>query len=252
MSTMSVQSHEDGPSALPVADALRRVARLSPAQRTMLTRLGEAGEPVTVATIATDVGVRASTARETLDGLLASGLIRRERMPITGPGRPSFGYVAAAPTGIEGPMGMFVGLVTATADTLRDAVPDPVETAGAIGEAWADQMVGGALPDHAAHPDQAYADLDLGEHLDKIAYFFTALGFGASVGDTRQDICLRSCPFLRDGVVDPLVCQMHRGMTRRVIDRTSRGRVQADLRPWVTPDTCLVEVTDADGESTTP
>lgn len=244
MSSVEVASNGEGEGTLPIADALRRVARLSPAQRTMLTRLGEVGEPVTVATLAAEVGVRASTARETLDGLLASGLVRRERMPITGPGRPSFGYVAAVPTGVDEPMGMFVGIVTATARTLRDAVPEPEETARAIGRTWADQMVGGALPDHAEHDDRVYDDLDLTEHIDKIAYFFTALGFGASVEKSRHDIALRSCPFLRDGVVDPLVCEMHRGMTRRVIDLTSRGRAEADLHPWVTADTCEVSLVE--------
>lgn len=243
VSGVDVGSGGEG-TALPVDEALRRVARLSPAQRTMLTHLGQAGEPLTVAALAAEIGVRASTARETLDGLLASGLIRRERMPITGPGRPSFGYVAAAPTGIDEPMGMFVGIVTATAATLREGVPEPEDTARAIGRAWADQMVGGALPDHARHEARAYADLDLSEHIDKIAYFFTALGFGASVEENRRDIALRSCPFLRDGVVDPLVCEMHRGMTRRVIDLTSRGRVAADLHPWVTEDACEVALTE--------
>jgi len=230
--------------ALPVVDALKRLAALSPAQRTMLTHLGAAGEPVTAAALAEEVGIRPSTARETLDGLLASGLVRRERMPITGPGRPSYGYVAAAPTGIDGPMSMFVGIVTATAETLREIHPDPAAVARTIGRSWADRMVGRALPDHAEHAEEAYADLSLAEHMDKIAYFFTALGFGAAVSDSRREVRLRSCPFVEAGRVDPLVCEMHRGMTREVIARTSRGRAEAELRPWVTPEECEVAVAE--------
>jgi len=229
-------------AALPVAEALRRVAALTGAQRAMLTRLGEVGEAMTAAALGEEVGVRPSTARETLDGLLDSGLVRRERMPITGPGRPSYGYVAVAPTGVEGPLSMFVGIVGATARVLRDTHPEPAVAAEAIGRTWADGMVGDTLPDHRRHDEGAYDDLDLGEHMDKIAYFFTALGFGASVGESRREILLHSCPFVRDGLVDPLVCAMHRGMARRVLDVTSRGRVEAQLRPWVTPETCEITV----------
>ncbi|WP_040634922.1 helix-turn-helix transcriptional regulator [Mobilicoccus pelagius] len=237
---------------LPAVDALKRVAALSPAQRTMLTSLGAAGEPVTAATLAEELGIRPSTARETLDGLLASGLVRRERMPITGPGRPSYGYVATTPTGVDGPMSMFVDIVTATAETLREVHSDPAAVAQAIGRSWAGRMVGRTLPDHAEHDDEAYGHLALAGHMDKIAYFFTALGFGATVSDSRREVRLRSCPFVEAGGVDPLVCEMHRGMTREVIALTSRGQVEAELRPWVTPERCEVSVAEIDTDAEKP
>lgn len=230
----------DSGAALGVSESLRRVAALSPAQRTMLTALGAAGEPVTAAALADEVGVRSSSARETLDVLVASGLVRRRRMPVTGPGRPAFGYESVAPTDTDGPLAMFLDILASMADVLRASHPTPAPAAQEIGRAWADRMVGTSLPDHAAHDDTAYADLALEDHVDKIAFFFSALGFGASVGEDRHRIACRACPFMRDGVVDGLVCEMHRGMTERVIETTSHGRATAELHPWATRASCDV------------
>lgn len=230
---------------LGVAESLRRVAALSLAQRTMLSALGAAGEPVTATALADEVGVRSSSARETLDALVASGLVRRQRMPVTGPGRPAFGYEAVAPTDTDGPLAMFVDILASTVEVLRTTHPTPAPAAQEIGRAWADSMVGASLPDHAAHDVAAYADLALKDHVDKIAFFFSALGFSATVGADRLRITCRSCPFMRDGVVDGLVCEMHRGMTERVIETTSHGRATAELHPWATRASCDVILREA-------
>ncbi|MDO5629411.1 MAG: MarR family transcriptional regulator [Mobilicoccus sp.] len=226
-------------SAPTISDALRRVAALTPAQRAALTRLGAAGEPVTAGQLAAEMNMRASSIRETLDALVASGLVVRQRMPVTGPGRPSFGYLAISPTDLEAPLTMMLDILAATVSVLRDTHPDPEEAARLIGVAWAERSIGGAVPDHARHDDDAYDRLDLASHLDKVAFFFTALGFSARV-ESREPatISFGSCPFMRDGSVDPLVCHMHAGMTRRIIELTSRGRVDATLTPHMTAKTC--------------
>lgn len=226
------------PPAMSVAESLRRVAGLTPAQRSVLTRLGSAGEPVTAAQLAGDAGIRSSSIRETLDALLAAGLVRRERLPVSGPGRPSFGYSSVVPTDVEGPLRMFLDVLGATVSVLRDTHPTPAAAARQIGVAWADRMVGEAIPDHRVHSARAYAHLRLADHMDKIAFFFSALGFGAAVSEDRREIECRACPFMRAGQVDGLMCEVHRGMAARVVETTSRGRATARLEPWATQSSC--------------
>lgn len=225
-----------------VAASLRRVAELTPAQRSVLARLGAAGEPVTAATLAQEAGIRASSVRETLDVLLESGLVRRERMPANGPGRPSYGYVADAPTDVGGPLKMFLDITGATMSVLRATHPEPRKAAQEIGVLWADRLVGESIPDHAAHDDAAYDGLTLAEHMDKIAFFYSALGFSASVSEDRQAVLLSSCPFMRGGQVDGLVCEIHRGMANRLVEQASQGRAVTELTPWVAPSTCRIDV----------
>lgn len=242
-----VQGEAGSAASRNATESLRRLAALTPSQRGVLQRLGDAGEPVTAAALAQESQMRTGSMREILDVLVTSGLVRRLRMPVTGPGRPSFGYEAVAPTDVAGALTVYVDVLAATATVLRATHPDPQGAAREIGRTWAEDMVGGALPDHRRHDDDAYADLVLEDHLDKIAFFFSALGFGAGVEDDRSRIVCRTCPFTRDGAVDPLLCDVHRGMTEQVVRLTARGQATGELRPWVTTKTCEVVLTGTKG-----
>lgn len=238
-------THRERPSTL--AESLRRVADLTPAQRTALTCLAGRGEPVTAASLADEIGVQSSSVRETLDALRAAGLVTRRRMPATGRGRPSWGYIAITPTEVDAPVRMLVESLAATVGVLRATHPDPEGAAHAIGAAWAQDMMGRDVPDHEEHPAQAYAELALADHMGKIALFASSMGFGASIPrDRPTSLSLRSCPFVSDGTVDPLVCRMHLGMFERIIDLTSHDRVATTLVPWATRATCEVDLVERD------
>jgi len=231
-----------------IAEALRRVAELTPAQRATLTEVSRHDDAVSVAQVAQALGVQRSTARENLELLRESGLVERERLPVAGRGRPSWGYLATVQIDADTPGRMLAGSHNAVAQTLRETHPDPAAAAHAIGRRWADDLLADAVPDHGRHDESAYEQLDLAAHMGKIALFSSSLGFAATVDAERPTtLCLNACPFVRDGKVDPLICRMHLGLGERVVEATSRGRVGVTLRPWVTPRTCEVELTELPG-----
>lgn len=231
-----------------IGDTLRRVAALTPAQRTALNQVALHADPVTAGQIADDLGIRRSSAREALEVLREQGLIDRERLPTSGRGRPSWGYVSVTPVDVEGPVRMLADSLAAVAAVLRASHPDPAGAAHAVGAAWAEGLLGSQIPDHGRHDEAAYQRLVLAEHMSKIALFSSSLGFAATVSQDRPTtLCLHACPFAREGGVDPLVCRMHLGLVERIIDATSRGRVATTLRPKVDGQVCEVELTELPG-----
>lgn len=67
------------------------VARLTPAQKSLLRKIAMHSSPATVAALAEESGLHVSSVRETLDSLIAMNLVSSEKMPSTGRGRPAFG-----------------------------------------------------------------------------------------------------------------------------------------------------------------
>ena len=87
---MSAKRHRFG-------DLLSAIARLTPAQHSLLTAVSRHNVPVTVTQLAKESGLHSSSVRETIEALYNSGLVTREQLPVSGRGSPALGYLTLAP-----------------------------------------------------------------------------------------------------------------------------------------------------------
>ncbi|WP_168582539.1 helix-turn-helix transcriptional regulator [Gephyromycinifex aptenodytis] len=233
-----------------LSESFARLTALTPAQRTALAALAGRAEAVTASELAAELGVQPSSVRETLEALRETGLVGRERMPTLGRGRPSWGYLAIGPVDVDLPVRMLAQVLDATARVLRASHPDPALAAHQIGREWGGALLAQDVPDHDEHEADSYDELPLADHMGKIAFFSSSLGFSASVNAAQPtSLLLRGCPFVRNGAIDPLLCRMHLGMMERIIEATSRGRVSTSLRPWVSQDVCALDLLELPGYS---
>lgn len=217
-----------------------------PTRARLFALLGELRRPAGTDELAERVGLHANGVRVHLDRLRAAGLVTRERSP-HGPGRPRDTWTIAPgarpggdPPAAYGDLGRWLaGALPPTKANLRT-----VEAAGrSIGRELA--------PDGDASADE------------KVHASLAALGFQPrrepDRGDGTLTYKLCNCPY-RDAVRagQPIVCTLHRGIVRGVLDAVSP---ETDLTAFVPKDPvkagCLVEVRgpladDADDRTDVP
>lgn len=181
--------------------------------------------PASTEELAATVGLHPNGVRTHLARLADAGLIRRERVR-HGRGRPRDGWtVSARPTAYEDLGRWLVRAIGPSAEELQR-----VEEAG--------QQVGREL---------APADGDLFSALG-------ALGFRPELEETADRSCyvLGNCPY-RDAVTDnqAVVCTLHRGLTRGILERTAPGSTLTAFEPK-DPRTagCRIEVAAPSAEAT--
>jgi predicted ArsR family transcriptional regulator len=176
-----------------------------PTRARLFALLQELMRPAGTEELAQRLGLHVNGVRTHLARLADAGLVRRERVPQER-GRPRDGWtVAARPTAYEDLGRWLVRAIPPTAEELRR-----VEDAG--------RAIGAEL---------APGDGDLYSALG-------ALGFRPAVEEAGGRTCyvLGTCPY-RDAVADnqPLVCTLHRGLTRGILDRTAPGSALAAFEP---------------------
>lgn len=205
------------------------VARLTPAQKSLLRKIAMHSSPATVAALAEESGLHVSSVRETLDSLIAMNLVSSEKMPSTGRGRPAFGYIAETPADPAFPTRILGHMSEAVFTHLRETCDDPPQAARDIGGHLGDralEMMG--VPEH----DPALINapgFHLNDHMTKIRLFFTAFGLGATAHPMIDTgLVLQACPFSDTDPVDPLALEMRQGLVERVLERTAVGAVDVD------------------------
>ncbi len=204
------------------------------AQRTrahLFASLAELGRPAQTDELAAAVGLHASGVRLHLERLERAGLVRRERVPQT-TGRPRDAWTIApdAPPGGQPPAayaqlaGWLAGSISPRPVRLRE-----LERAGR--RLGAELVPAGGT----GGPEEA-----LGRAL-------TALGFAPARGHERPGHTvyrLGSCPY-REAVRanQPVVCALHRGITRGLLDVIAPGARVTRFEPR-DPDAagCVIEV----------
>lgn len=208
----------------------------------VLDVLRAAGEPVGVQDVADQVGLHPNTARFHLDGLVDTGLAERRTEERSQPGRPRTVYVATAadvPAGQRSYRLLAEMLTSLVADTL----PEPGKAAETAGEAW-----GRYLAERPA-PSQR---VDAEEGVRRLSTVLADAGFAPdAVEDVdRPVIPLRHCPFREVAEQhQDVVCSLHLGLMRGVLDEV-RAPLKADrLEPFVEPSLCLAHLAPASGSS---
>lgn len=219
-----------------------QAALASPPRRRLLELLRASETPLDAPGLAAATGLHVTTVRFHLDVLRQVGLVTARPEPRGTAGRPRVGY--AAVTRVES--GGYPTLTRLLAGQLGDTPPARAARAEQAGVGWARELTAAAEPS---------ASIDLGPAAQAVTSLFAELGFdpeltgqemdGAQVDGAQGDrrIWLRACPFRAAARVNPeVVCSVHLGLLRGILDRLGAPPTASRLLPFVEPELCRAEL----------
>ncbi len=199
-------------------------------RESVLRELQRSDVELTVAQIASQLGVHPNTVRFHLDALTARGLVQRVAAAPDGPGRPAVRVKAIAGMDPDGPR-RYRALAEALVDTLSDAA-DGAELARRAGGRWAQRLLD-------EHPPPTDADPE------SVLMRMLETGGFTPESNGRDAIWLRNCPFLElVGSTADLVCGVHLGLMRGTLDALDADRDVDRLEPFVEPGLCVAHLTE--------
>ena len=191
----------------------------------ILRLVGSSDSALTAADVVEQVGLHPSTVRAHLEQLVDAGLLVKARASDGLPGRPAWRYRTAGPGPAPAP---YRTLAAALLDHL--AATGGVRAADQAGQAWGTRL---AASTQAENPVDAVVDV------------LRDLGFDPHPGSKAADgadheIHLRTCPFL--DLVGPqpdVMCALHAGMLRGVVQAAGAPRARVLLKPFAAPNACV-------------
>ncbi|HLR95207.1 MAG TPA: hypothetical protein VK053_11820 [Jiangellaceae bacterium] len=184
--------------------------------------------------IAEQANLHANTARFHLERLAGDGLVDRTTSKDgTGRGRPTVLYsVAASATANQG--SEYRLLAEILAGSLADSSTDAAGAATAAGAAW------GA---YVAKPAAPYRKISQTEARGQLVDMLETHGFAPERADDDEQISIRRCPFAavqqHHGEV---ICSVHLGLMRGLLDELDAGLEVDRLEPHVQPDLCVAHL----------
>lgn len=213
------------------ADSDAQPYGLGPTRARVLAQLQDVGAALAASELGDRLGLHPNSVRFHLDALVQEGLVVREREPRTTPGRPRVRY-AANPAAPPVARRSYRQLSEMLAAFMHEELPDPGAAAERVGRGWSSAL---PVPDQ---PDEDAALATLVTALDEI-------GFDSHVVDTPESfrVEVTHCPFLEVAERhDPVVCSIHLGLMRGVLDRMEAPIAVRDLQPLVEPSRCLAHL----------
>lgn len=219
-----------------------RVAAAQNAYRTLASRsrmeilhlLQQTDGALTVAAIARHVDLHPNTTREHLDRLVAGGFVAREAQHTGARGRPRLTYRAvereAASTMDARARDQLARLLVAGYGRPMAAVAVEAEHAG---RRWAEER--GTVRVEVDDPEVA--------QLVALEQHFEDLGFEPEVDRDALEVHLHRCPLVdlaRERT--EVVCSVHLGLTRGVLNRQGGPLEAARLQPFVGPEHCVLHL----------
>ncbi|MFC8731079.1 helix-turn-helix transcriptional regulator [Luteimicrobium sp. NPDC057192] len=217
----------------------------APATRSGLRRdavlrvLRDAGRPLTIADVATTLGVHPNTARFHLEALAADGTVERTTVAAVGPGRPPLAFRVRPGMDRHAPRHYEVLAGALVAHVARG--PQPGRAAVGAGEAWGRAQAGRTTPPDAG-PVAGLVGL-----LDDLGFAPETLTDGAKPDDGTDPrevtLGLRSCPFLELADDRAVVCGVHLGLMRGTLEAWGAPVRAESLEPFVQPDLCVAHLT---------
>jgi predicted ArsR family transcriptional regulator len=198
----------------------------------VLTALDEHAEPVSLAALAALTGLHVNTLREHLDALAEAGLVRRERAPVAGRGRPAWLYTAVPDDGTPDEVAEYAGLASALAEVIEQTSSFPRRDAIDAGRRWGRRLAGDREPgDGEADARSAVVAL-LGR-----------FGFAPEPDAGQAVVRLTRCPLLEAARRHPeIVCGVHLGIVRGALEVHGGEAERADLRAFSEPGACLLDL----------
>lgn len=223
--------HSSTDAAAPTRDRRRSRAQV-------LELLRGADEPVSVADIAAATGLHQNTARFHLDGLVESGLARRESAGRGRPGRPRTVYLPA-PTEQQRDTRSWRLLAEMLTSLVTEAMPAPVEKATQAGAAWGRYLVERPAPS------------DRVDSADALRRLHTVLADAGFAPETEPEtdpgkpvVSLRHCPFREIAEQhSDVVCALHLGLMQGALAETRAPLTTEKLEPFAEPSRCLAYLT---------
>lgn len=236
------------PAELGPRPARPALPALSSARAGVLRAVMASGTAVTVSALAEQLRQHPNTIREHLDALVEGEHLERIRSSPAGRGRPAWLYrsptVAADGAGdmMSGPLGdggqEYLALAVALMDQVATTTPDPESLARKAGERW-----GRTLADQAVANG---ADPSPAEPCDTAVNMLRSLRFEPEPTEDPKRIRLTTCPLLDAARRHPgVVCQVHTGIVRGVIERLGGDPRGTQLAAFAEPGACVLTLPDA-------
>jgi predicted ArsR family transcriptional regulator len=252
-----MESARDQPRHL---DGARVHRALSSPVRTRLLRLlldaaavgegtGDDGGAVVgdVRALATALGLHVNTVRAHLAVLEGAGLVRSEPEARDRPGRPRLVYrptdeatavlEPSAVAGVSADLG-YRSLAGVLARFVASTVERPADAATEAGIAWGRSLSGPPGTDRAA--------VDAEGAIRRVVTLLQEFGFEPERRDRDEgevQLRLRRCPFHDVAMEQPdVVCSVHLGLLRGVLDELGADVEVRDLLPFVEPDLCVADL----------
>lgn len=203
----------------------------------LLMVLDQSARPLAIRELADALGLHPNTVREHLDQLIDAGLVASTTERSAGRGRPRFCYSVVADADADADANepashAYRGLASALAEQLAQ-VPDAGSASVDAGERWGRTLVG----DPTTTPDET-------EAIGRLVGLLDDVGFAPdSPVHPGDPIRLRHCPFgsLARERTD-IVCGVHLGLMRGVLDAIGAPLDAVALEPFVAPDLCLAHL----------
>lgn len=207
----------------------------------VLEHLEAAPSGLTVEDVAEQLDLHPNTARKHLEGLVGRGLVESETVPSPGRGRPARLYRATARPEPDTRVREYAALAAVLAGHIARTSRDPHADALAAGESWGRALAAGAERGSAAHARRTVVDLLDGLRFDP----------DANAGATT--VRLRRCPLLDTAKAHPdVVCPVHLGLVRGVLDETGGDVDSAELEPFAEPGACVLRLGSRRGRGSRP
>ncbi len=200
---------------------------LSAARATVLDRLRDQPEPLSVASLVAATGLHENTLREHLTALVRRGLVRRHRAVPAGRGRPAWLYELSEeePAGSE-----YAGLATALAATVARTSEDPARAAARAGQEWGRELA----------RDRGVTPRSPGAAREEVLRLLDDLGFAPeSVPERPAEVRLTRCPLLEAAHRHPeVVCAVHLGIVRGTLTECGADPAGSALVPFAERGAC--------------
>lgn len=193
--------------------------------------LRDAKEPMSVETVANQVGIHVNTARFHLESLVDAGLASRETEVRTQPGRRRVLYTGTLPNQTHERAQAYRLLATILTATIAARYPDAGEDMYQVGQEWGRYLTSRPLPFEVF--DEEEIDKRVVDKLD-------ALWFAPSlVREPQPLLLLHNCPFLESATQAPnVVCQLHAGMINGSLEELRSTQRIVRLAPQAGPHMC--------------
>jgi predicted ArsR family transcriptional regulator len=212
------------------------VPELQGRRELILQMLRSAKSPLSIASIAEQLGVHPNTVRFHLDVLIDAGRVERLLGDASGPGRPPVLYRVSRSMDRSGPTNYRL-LAAILTTHLTASSTDPTGEAIKLGRAWAPSLIDTSR--------RRGAETRAGA-LSRLVGVLAELGFQPeSIQEPRAtQVRIRHCPFL-DLVEDhaDVICPLHLGLMQGATAAMKTSITVDRLDPFVEPDLCIAHVT---------
>jgi predicted ArsR family transcriptional regulator len=214
----------------------RHRALAEPSRRRLLRVLEDADSALPVTRLSELLNLHPNTIRGHLDVLDDAGLVERQTEKRSKPGRPRALYTASAPTAASPDLEGYQFLSEVLASLVGSALDDPATAAEEVGRVWGRYLVDRPAPFSEPAPAHVVETI-----VNRLADF----GFEPLTEPKGDGVTIRlyDCPF-RDVARSrqDVVCSVHLGLIRGMAAEQGGGVAVEDLRPFVEPSLCLVNV----------